>query len=97
MDIDIDLLVNDSVVVELKAIESVLRRSIAAQVLSYLRFGRFKLGYLLNFNRTRVCVTASFGSSTVSETWFARVARDLFSATAREILRVLCAFSFALL
>ena len=45
----IDLLVEDRVVVELKAIEQILpvHRS---QLLSYLRLGGFKLGYLLNFN-----------------------------------------------
>jgi GxxExxY protein len=45
----IDLLVDDRVVVELKAIETILpvHRS---QLLSYLRLGGFKLGYLLNFN-----------------------------------------------
>jgi GxxExxY protein len=45
----IDLLVNDRVVVELKAIENILpvHRS---QLLSYLRLGGFKLGYLLNFH-----------------------------------------------
>jgi GxxExxY protein len=45
----IDLLVNDLVVVELKAIESVLPVH-RGQLLSYLRLGGFKLGYLLNFN-----------------------------------------------
>jgi GxxExxY protein len=45
----IDLLVNDQVVVELKAIEAVLLVH-RAQLLSYLRLGGFKLGYLLNFN-----------------------------------------------
>jgi GxxExxY protein len=45
----VDLLVNDRVVVELKAIESVLPVH-RAQLLSYLRLGGFKLGYLLNFN-----------------------------------------------
>ena len=45
----IDLLVDERVVVELKAVETILpvRR---AQLLSYLRFGGFKLGYLLNFH-----------------------------------------------
>jgi GxxExxY protein len=45
----LDLLVDECVVVELKAIEQVLpvHRS---QLLSYLRLGGFKLGYLLNFN-----------------------------------------------
>jgi GxxExxY protein len=45
----IDLLVGDCVVVELKALEAIhpVHR---AQLLSYLRLGGFKLGYLLNFN-----------------------------------------------
>jgi GxxExxY protein len=45
----IDLLVNDRVVVELKAIETILPVH-RGQLLSYLRLGGFKLGYLLNFN-----------------------------------------------
>jgi GxxExxY protein len=45
----IDLLANDLVVVELKAIEAVTPVH-RAQLLSYLRLGEFKLGYLLNFN-----------------------------------------------
>jgi GxxExxY protein len=45
----IDLLVGNRVVVELKAIETILPVH-RAQLLSYLRLGRFKLGYLLNFN-----------------------------------------------
>ena len=49
----IDLLVGDRVVVELKALEAVhpVHR---AQLLSYLRLGRYKLGYLLNFNVSRM-------------------------------------------
>ena len=45
----LDLLVADKVVVEVKATEGVagLHR---AQVLSYLRLGQFRLGYVLNFN-----------------------------------------------
>jgi GxxExxY protein len=45
----VDLLVNDLVVVELKAIEAIspVHRG---QLLSYLRLGGFRLGYLLNFN-----------------------------------------------
>ncbi|HEV2551118.1 MAG TPA: GxxExxY protein [Stellaceae bacterium] len=45
----VDLLINELVVVELKAVEAILpvHRS---QLLSYLRLGGFKLGYLLNFN-----------------------------------------------
>jgi GxxExxY protein len=49
----IDLLVGDRVVVELKAIEVILPVH-RAQLLSYLRLGRFKLGYLLNFNVARM-------------------------------------------
>jgi GxxExxY protein len=45
----IDLLVENCVVVEVKAIEQVLPVH-RGQVLSYLRLGGFKLGYLLNFN-----------------------------------------------
>jgi GxxExxY protein len=49
----IDLLVADRVVVELKALEIILPVH-RAQLLSYLRLGRFKLGYLLNFNVARM-------------------------------------------
>jgi len=45
----LDLLVENCVVVELKSIEQVLPVH-RGQVLSYLRLGGFKLGYLLNFN-----------------------------------------------
>ena len=45
----IDLLVNDKVVVELKAIDKLLPVH-TAQLLSYLKLGNYKLGYLLNFN-----------------------------------------------
>lgn len=45
----VDLLVDDRVVVELKAIETLLPVH-RAQLLSYLRLGGFRLGYLLNFN-----------------------------------------------
>jgi GxxExxY protein len=44
-----DLLLADRVVVELKAVEAILPVH-RAQLLSYLRLGRFKLGYLLNFH-----------------------------------------------
>jgi GxxExxY protein len=45
----VDLLIGDLVVVELKAVEAILpvHRS---QLLSYLRLGGFKLGYLPNFH-----------------------------------------------
>ena len=45
----IDLLVGDRVVVELKAVEAILPVH-RGQLLSYLKLGGFKLGYLLNFN-----------------------------------------------
>ena len=45
----IDLLVGERVVVELKAVETILPVH-RAQLLSYLRLGGFKLGYLLNFH-----------------------------------------------
>jgi GxxExxY protein len=44
-----DLLVGGQVVVELKALETILPIH-RAQLLRYLRLGGFKLGYLLNFN-----------------------------------------------
>ncbi|HEV2300913.1 MAG TPA: GxxExxY protein [Stellaceae bacterium] len=49
----IDLLIGGSVVVELKAVEAILpvHRS---QLLSYLRLGGFRLGYLLNFHVARM-------------------------------------------
>jgi GxxExxY protein len=49
----VDLLVGDRVVVELKALEAILPVH-RAQLLSYLRLGRFKLGYLLNFSVARM-------------------------------------------
>ena len=45
----IDLLVDDKVVVELKAIDNLLPVH-TAQLLSYLKLGKYKLGFLLNFN-----------------------------------------------
>jgi GxxExxY protein len=45
----IDLLVNNLVVVEIKAVETLMPVH-RGQVLSYLRLGGYKLGYLLNFN-----------------------------------------------
>jgi GxxExxY protein len=49
----VDLLVEDCVVVELKALETILPVH-RAQLLSYLRLGGFRLGYLLNFNVARM-------------------------------------------
>ena len=45
----LDLLVERRVVVEVKAIEAISKVH-RAQLLSYLRLGDFRLGYLLNFN-----------------------------------------------
>jgi len=45
----LDLLVEDRVVVEVKAIDA-LAAIHRAQLLSYLKLGRYRLGYLLNFN-----------------------------------------------
>jgi len=49
----LDLLVNGCVVVELKAVRE-LTPLHEAQLLSYLKLGSFKLGYLLNFNVRRM-------------------------------------------
>jgi GxxExxY protein len=49
----VDLLVNELVVVEIKAIESILPVH-RGQTLSYLRLGGYKLGFLLNFNVARM-------------------------------------------
>ena len=45
----IDLLVEDCLVVELKAVDTLMDKHVA-QVLTYLRLGNYKLGLLLNFN-----------------------------------------------
>jgi len=45
----LDLLVNDAVVIEIKAIDILLPVH-TAQLLSYLKLGKYRLGYLLNFN-----------------------------------------------
>ena len=45
----IDLLVNDEVVIELKAVESILPIH-EAQALTYMRLGDRKVGLILNFN-----------------------------------------------
>lgn len=49
----LDLLVNSLVVVELKAVEKVTDVH-GAQLLSYLKLGRFRLGYVMNFNVLRL-------------------------------------------
>ena len=49
----IDILVEDTVVIELKAVEA-LHDAHKAQTLTYLRTGDFRLGMLFNFNHTRL-------------------------------------------
>jgi GxxExxY protein len=49
----VDLLVGEQVVVELKAVEAILPVH-RGQLLSYLRLGGFRLGYLLNFHVARM-------------------------------------------
>lgn len=45
----IDLLVDDCVIVELKAVERLLPVHLS-QMLTYMRFSKVQLGFLLNFN-----------------------------------------------
>ncbi len=47
----IDLLVNNKVVIEIKAVEAFTDVH-TAQILTYLKLGNYKLGLLLNFNVT---------------------------------------------
>ena len=49
----LDLLVNRSVVVEIKSIDA-LASIHTAQLLTYLRFSGLRLGYLINFNTVRL-------------------------------------------
>jgi GxxExxY protein len=49
----IDLLVEDKLIVELKAIEKIMPVH-EAQVLSYLKMSNIKIGLILNFNVTRL-------------------------------------------
>lgn len=49
----IDLLVENKVVIELKTVEAFTDVHMA-QVLTYLKFGHFKLGLLINFNVTLI-------------------------------------------
>ena len=49
----LDLLVEDSVIVELKSVDTLMQIHVA-QVLTYLKLGGFKLGFLMNFNVTRI-------------------------------------------
>ena len=49
----IDLLVNGQVVVEVKAVEVVLPIHIA-QLLTYLKITNYRVGLLINFNKTKI-------------------------------------------
>jgi len=49
----LDLVVEDAIIIELKAVEALLPVYLA-QVLTYLKLGHFKLGFLMNFNVTRI-------------------------------------------
>jgi GxxExxY protein len=49
----LDMLVNEAVVVEVKAVEA-LSRLHEAQILTYLRLSGYRLGYLLNFNAVQL-------------------------------------------
>lgn len=49
----LDILVEDKVVIEVKAVEKLSELHLA-QVLSYLKLGGYRLGYLLNFNVLRM-------------------------------------------
>ena len=50
----LDILVNECVVVELKCVEKLLPLH-KAQLLTYLKLGRFRIGLLLNFNSLHMC------------------------------------------
>jgi GxxExxY protein len=49
----LDLVIEESVIVELKSVETLLPIHLA-QVLTYLKLGGYKLGFLMNFNVTRI-------------------------------------------
>lgn len=49
----LDLLVERAVIVEVKAIDA-LASIHTAQILTYLKFSRIRLGYLINFNSVRL-------------------------------------------
>ena len=49
----LDLLVNDAIVIELKAVDTISPIH-HAQLLSYLKLGDYRLGFLINFNVLRL-------------------------------------------
>jgi GxxExxY protein len=48
-----DLVVDDAIIIELKAVPKLMAVH-TAQLLSYLRLGRFKLGMLINFHEVQL-------------------------------------------
>ena len=50
----LDLLIEDQIIVEIKATEKILEVH-SAQILTYLRLAHRKLGLLLNFGQPRLC------------------------------------------
>ena len=55
----IDLLVNDRVIIELKAVDR-LAEIHTAQTLTYLKLSRIETGLILNFNSTRLMSSSGF-------------------------------------
>ena len=55
----VDLLVEDKIPVELKALNFMGQREVS-QILEYLKFGEFKLGYLINFKAPDFTVAKDF-------------------------------------
>jgi len=49
----LDILLDEKVVIEIKAVDKLINLH-RAQLLTYLKLGDFKLGYLLNFNTLRM-------------------------------------------
>lgn len=46
---ELDILVCDEIIIEIKAVE-ILHPVFSAQIISYLKLTKIKLGYLVNFN-----------------------------------------------
>lgn len=50
-EIKLDLVINDSVIIEIKAVEEIAQIH-KAQILTYLKLSKIKIGLLINFNTT---------------------------------------------
>ena len=48
-DMRLDIIINDEVIIEIKAVDFLLEVH-EAQILTYLKLSRLRLGYLINFN-----------------------------------------------